>query len=68
VTGYLIPPGDSKALGSAILRILGDRLTAQKVGAAGRQSVIANYSWSMVAEQLGGIFEAVVGSDGIPAN
>ncbi len=25
VTGYLIPPGDSKALGSAILRMLEDR-------------------------------------------
>jgi glycosyltransferase involved in cell wall biosynthesis len=68
VTGYLIPPGDSTALGSAILRILGDRLTAQKVGAAGRQSVIANYSWTIVAEQLGGIFEAVVRSNGIAAN
>jgi glycosyltransferase involved in cell wall biosynthesis len=68
VTGYLIPPGDSKALCSSILRVLGARPAAEKVGAAGRQSVIANYSWSIVAEQLGGIFEAVISSDGTPAN
>ena len=64
VTGYLIPPGDSRALSSAILRILGDRGAAETIGAAGRRSVVANYSWSIVAEQLQGIFEAVVNPDG----
>jgi glycosyltransferase involved in cell wall biosynthesis len=64
VTGYLISPGDSKALSSAILRILGDRETAETVAAAGRRSVIANYSWSIVARQLQDIFEAVVDPDG----
>jgi glycosyltransferase involved in cell wall biosynthesis len=68
VTGYLIPPGDSKALGSTILRILGDKSAADKVGAAGRLSVVADYSWSMVAEQLGSIFESVLRSDAIPAS
>jgi glycosyltransferase involved in cell wall biosynthesis len=64
VTGYLIPPGDSKALGSAILRILGNREAAETIAAAGRRSVIANYSWNIVAEQLQEIFEAVVHPDG----
>ena len=68
ITGYLIPPGDSRALSSAILMVFGNRTAADKVGTAGRESVIANYSWSIVAEQLSGIFEAVVSSDGISAN
>jgi len=67
VTGYLIPPGNSKALSSAILRVIGDRPAAERVGAAGRLSVIADYSWSTVAEQLGSIFESVLRSDAIPA-
>jgi glycosyltransferase involved in cell wall biosynthesis len=60
VTGYLVPPGDSKALGQAILRTLKDMETANHVGAAGRRFVIANYSWGLVARQLDGIFRAAV--------
>ena len=60
VTGYLVPPGDSEALAAAVLRILKDRASAERVGASGRQSVISNYSWSIVARQLAEIFQEVV--------
>jgi glycosyltransferase involved in cell wall biosynthesis len=67
VNGYLIPPGNSKALSTAILGILADRQQAESIGAAGRQSVIANYSWTIVAKQLCGIFESVINSNRIVA-
>lgn len=59
VTGYLIPPGDSHALGSAIARVLGDPGAAAVVGAAGRKSIVANYSWGLVAAQLDRIFREI---------
>lgn len=68
VTGYLIPPGDSKALSSGILKILANGELAEKVGSAGRQSVIANYSWSLVAKQLGDVFESVINGRGTQEN
>ena len=61
VTGYLIPPGDSKALGEAILRAIDNPEAASEMGAAGRRFVVANYSWAQVARQLDGIFRAAVG-------
>jgi len=62
VTGYLVPPGDSDALASAILSVLRDRQGAEEIGAAGRRSVIANYSWGLVAKELVGIFQDVLDS------
>jgi glycosyltransferase involved in cell wall biosynthesis len=68
ITGYLIPPGDSRALASAILKVLEDKQKAEKVGAAGRLSVIANYSWSIVAKQLGDVFEGVINNGRTPVS
>ena len=62
VTGYLVPPGDSEALGLTIVRILDDREAANKIGAAGRESVIRNFSWGPVARQLSAILESAVRS------
>jgi glycosyltransferase involved in cell wall biosynthesis len=60
VTGYLVPPGDSEALGSALERILDDPGSVAEMGAAARQSMIANYSWGLLARQLSDIFEGVL--------
>ncbi len=65
VTGYLVPPGDSRALGSAILAALDDPIAAANIGAAGRRFVVANYSWSLVAAQLDGIFQSVLSSQDV---
>jgi phosphatidylinositol alpha-1,6-mannosyltransferase len=59
VTGYLVPPGDSRALGSAIARVLDDPDAAAVIGAAGRRSIVANYSWGLVAAQLDRIFREI---------
>jgi len=68
VTGCLVPPGDSAALAAAVLRILRDGAEAGRIGAAGRQSVISNYSWGMVARQLGDVFQEVMESRAPRAN
>jgi glycosyltransferase involved in cell wall biosynthesis len=62
VTGYLVPPGDSGALGAAIEKALDDPEAARKVGEAGRRFIVANYSWGLVAAQLDRIFRLVLGS------
>lgn len=47
----LVPPADVEALVSAIGRILDDDELAARLGAAGRQRVLARYTWQVVAER-----------------
>jgi glycosyltransferase involved in cell wall biosynthesis len=68
VTGYLVPPGDSAALAAAVLRVLQHGTEARMIGAAGRESVISNYSWGIVAQQLEDIFQEVMESRAPRAN
>lgn len=60
VTGYLVPPGDSDALGSTLERIMDNPGASAEMGAAARESMIANYSWAFLARQLSDIFEGVL--------
>ncbi len=46
VTGLLVPPGDTRALTAACLRILGDGALADRLGRAGREEVLASHGWS----------------------
>ncbi|NQU37523.1 MAG: glycosyltransferase family 4 protein [Actinobacteria bacterium] len=47
----LVPPADIDALVSAIGRILDDDKLAAQLGAAGRQRVLARYTWRVVAQR-----------------
>lgn len=50
-TGFLVPPRDPEALADRILRLLGDRALAQRMGRAGRQRIETTFSLQrMVAE------------------
>lgn len=50
-TGFLIPPRDPDALADRILRLLGDRALAQRMGRAGRARIETTFSLQrMVAE------------------
>ena len=60
VTGYLVPPGASDALGTALERMLDSPGSFVEMGALARQSMIANYSWAFLARKLSDIFEAVL--------
>ncbi|MBI4289355.1 MAG: glycosyltransferase [Chloroflexi bacterium] len=44
ITGILVPPRDPKALAEAILRLLKDRNLRERMGKAGRQRVLQDYS------------------------
>ncbi|MBI3971887.1 MAG: glycosyltransferase family 4 protein [Chloroflexi bacterium] len=51
VTGLLVPPGDSAALGAAVEHLLDDPATARRMGEAGREHVERHFTWRAVAER-----------------
>jgi glycogen synthase len=60
-TGWLVRPGDSGALASALRCALGSaapRLSA--MGAAGRDLVAAEFTWEHAAGQMAGVFSELV--------
>ena len=62
VTGVLVEQGDSADLGTKILDLLGNRKAAEAMGTAGRESVMANYSWDLVTSALVQVFQAAMSS------
>ena len=46
-----VPPGDAEALAVAIATVLDDDELAARLGAAGRERVMARYTWTSVANQ-----------------
>ena len=48
--GLLVPPADAGALAIAIGRVLADPLLGARLGAAGRERVLANFTWRRCAE------------------
>jgi alpha-maltose-1-phosphate synthase len=52
IEGMLFPEGNMEGLAVAIKHLLDDPQAAQAMGAAGRQKVVANYSWARHCEAL----------------
>jgi glycosyltransferase involved in cell wall biosynthesis len=50
-TGFLVPPGDPAAIGSAIERLRCDAELWRAASVAGRERVEAHFSWSAVASR-----------------
>ncbi len=50
--GYTVDPLDAAAVAEAVDRLLGDPALRQRMGATGRQAVLAEYSWEREAERL----------------
>lgn len=62
VTGVLVPSGDVAALVVAVERVLGDERLATRLGAAGRDRVVAELSWETQADRTAAVFEQAADS------
>ncbi|MEV4559783.1 glycosyltransferase family 4 protein [Kitasatospora sp. NPDC049285] len=49
-TSLAVPPGDAGALAAALGRLLDDPELRERLGAAGRARVLANFTWTRAAE------------------
>ncbi len=52
VNGLIIPPNDPDALAAALLRLHGDRELCARLGAAGRERVVGQFTWAHFAARL----------------
>jgi glycosyltransferase involved in cell wall biosynthesis len=58
--GLLVAEGDEDALAAAIVRLLADPVRARSMGEAGRERVVAHFSWQRHCEQLERILTSLV--------
>ena len=59
-TGFLVPPGDAKALARAILSVLEDKEGALRFGMAGRKRVEERFSLNIMLRNYENHFEQVI--------
>jgi glycosyltransferase involved in cell wall biosynthesis len=62
--GWLVPPGDSKALADAIRLLMDDWTLRERLSAHGRQHVLDKFSWRKAAEETLAVYEEVLGRTG----
>lgn len=60
--GALVPPNDPQTLARAISSIAGNPSRGAEMGAAGRAKVISSYSWDVVGDLLGSVYERALES------
>jgi phosphatidyl-myo-inositol alpha-mannosyltransferase len=58
-TGVLVPPGDDRALGDALVALLEDEPRRAALGESARRLAIERYSWDTIAKRLEQIYEDV---------
>lgn len=61
VTGILVPPGDSDALGEALRRLLADPDLCRRMGEAGRRRAVERFTWRLTAQRTAEVYEEVLG-------
>jgi glycosyltransferase involved in cell wall biosynthesis len=60
-TGWLVPPGDSRALADAIRMLMDDAGLRDRLGGAARQSIVERFNWRKAAEETLAVYEEVAG-------
>ncbi|MFG2602412.1 glycosyltransferase [Streptomyces sp. NPDC048514] len=58
-TGVLVPADDDHDLGAVVRSLLADPDRLARYGAAGRERVLAHYTWDRVADGVAGTYRAV---------
>jgi L-malate glycosyltransferase len=59
--GLLVPPGDTHALGNALLALLRDPPRARRLGEAGRRRVASRFSHATMVRQIEDVYRDVLG-------
>jgi hypothetical protein len=59
VTGILVPPGDSKALGEAVIHLLREPDLRRRLGQAGRQRVLDEFTLDRVLPQTLSVYQSL---------
>jgi glycosyltransferase involved in cell wall biosynthesis len=60
VTGFLVPAASSQQLAEAIVRVLGDRELARRMGEAGRQRVLEHFTARRMAQRFGVLYDELL--------
>ncbi len=58
-TGLVVPPRDSRALAQATLRLLKDKDLARRMGMAGRERVMRDFSKEKLVSEIGQVYQQV---------
>ncbi len=64
VTGILVPPKDPDALADAIVRLLRDPALRRRLGNAGRERVLHEFTTDRIVDQTLKVYETACGLDG----
>jgi glycosyltransferase involved in cell wall biosynthesis len=56
----LVPPGDAQALAAAIGTVLDDAPLRARLGAAGRDRVVDQFTWQVTAQRTAGVYRSVI--------
>jgi glycosyltransferase involved in cell wall biosynthesis len=59
--GLLVPPGDSVALGEAVLQLLQNPTWMQQLGEAGRQRALAEFNFSEMVQATEEVYQSALG-------
>ncbi len=60
ISGFLVPPRDVGALANVIRVLCGDSELRRRMGAAGRNSVLASYTWQHYRMRIGSAYKAIL--------
>ncbi|MEU6811185.1 glycosyltransferase [Streptomyces sp. NPDC046831] len=66
-TGRLVPAGDPAAIAAAVRDLLDGDITRRQYGAAGRERVLARFTWQRVAAGVEAVYLRVVAGPGLPS-
>jgi glycosyltransferase involved in cell wall biosynthesis len=65
--GLLVPPGDPRALGDALLRLLRDSDYARSLGEAGRERVASEFSYANMLQRIETVYRVALGQPPAPS-